>query len=302
MRATSLSNGTPRLSAEPARHFYNTRGLRLSWCDWGNSSASPVVLIHGGLENARAWDHAAAALTSAGWRVLAVDQRGHGESDWANGGAYAVLDLTSDLAALFEQAGLQKAALVGHSLGGAVATSFAALYPEKVSRLCNVEGLRPRSQGAPTTADERFAAIRNWADKAAGCRAPRNRAYPDLEAMAKRLMEADPRMPEATARAFVATNAREEDGGWRWKYDPLVRETALVTTIGPEPVEFWERVECPVLLVYGKESWAVSPARDGRAEHFRDVRVVEVDGAGHNVHHHQPEAFVRLVEDFLRES
>ncbi|MEN9933218.1 MAG: hypothetical protein RIS17_1791 [Pseudomonadota bacterium] len=298
MRATSRWNGIHRLSVEPARRSYVTRGLTLSYCEWGAADAPAVVMVHGGLENARAWDQTARALADK-WRVIAVDQRGHGESGWASGGAYAVLDFASDLAALFEQAGLERAAVVGHSLGGATATCFAALYPEKVSRLCNVEGLRPVSQTGPATMDEHFVAIRKWADKAAGGMGGRERVYPDLDAMARRLMEADPLMPEATARAFVETNAKQAQGGLAWKYDPLVRETALVTMIGPPPTEFWQRIECPVLLVYGKDSWAVSPAKDGRASHFRDARVVEVEGAGHNVHHHQPERFVDLLREFL---
>jgi pimeloyl-ACP methyl ester carboxylesterase len=273
MRATSRWNGILRLSVEPARRTYTTRGLTLSYCEWGDAAAPAVVMVHGGLENARAWDQTARALAGK-WRVIAVDQRGHGESDWANGGAYAVLDFASDLAALFEQVGLERAAVVGHSLGGATVTCFAALYPEKVSRLCNVEGLRPVSQTGPASMDEHFAAIRKWADKAAGGKGHR-------------------------ARAFVATNAKQAQGGLVWKYDPLVRETALVTAIGPQPTEFWQRIECPVLLVYGMDSWATSPARDGRASHFRDARVVEVECAGHNVHHHQPARFVDLLRGFL---
>lgn len=301
MPATSPWSGIPRLSAEsePSRHWYQTRGLKLSWCEWGPKDAPPVVMVHGGLENARAWDQAAGALADS-FRVVAPDLRGHGQSDWASGGAYAVLDFASDLAALFEQTGLSQAALVGHSLGGAVATHFAALYPDKVTRLCNVEGLRPLTKPAPATPDEQMAAIRAWADKAAAATSSRaRRTYADLEAMTRRLMEADPRMPEGTARAFVATNALACEGGFRWRYDPMVRETALVTTIGPSPVHFWERVACPVLLVYGKESWAVSPAVDGRVDHFRQARVVEVPVAGHNVHHHQPQAFLALVRPFL---
>lgn len=287
--------------AEATRRSYASRGLALSYLEWGAADAPPLVLLHGGLEHAQAWDHLAPALARK-WRVIAPDMRGHGESDWAPGGDYAILDHVSDLAALFGTLGIGSALLVGHSLGGAVAAAFAALYPERVERLCLIEGLRPAGKLAPEEMDERIAAIRAWSDRMVAPQKAR-RIYPDIAAAAARLAQHDPRLPLALAQDLAAKGTRAAGGGAEsgvtWKYDERGRLVSLGTTLAPPPQVFWERIACPVLLVYGKESWATSPAEDGRLAYFRDARVEVVADAGHNVHHHQPAAFLALLDRFL---
>lgn len=292
------------------RGSYASRGLALSYLEWGAPDAPCLVLLHGGLEHAHAWDHLAPALARK-WRVIAPDLRGHGDSDWSPGGDYAVLDYASDLAALLDTLGIVRAALVGHSLGGAVAAAFAALYPERIERLCLIEGLRPAGQRSPQGADAQIAAIRAWSDRMI---APprRKRVYPDAAAAAARLIEHDPRLPAELARDLAAKGTRPMEGeamegeamkgGVVWKYDERVRLVSLITALSPEPQAFWERIACPVLLVYGAESWATSPGEDGRLAHFRDARLHEIAGAGHNVHHNQPRVFLDLLEAFLEEA
>jgi pimeloyl-ACP methyl ester carboxylesterase len=287
---------TSRIETKPIPLHYRARGLELAGLQWGSPDAPPLVMIHGGLENAHAWGPVATSL-AANWRVIAPDLRGHGESAWAPGSDYAILDFVGDIAALFDALEIHRAVLGGHSLGGAVATAFAALYPDKVSRLCVVEGLRPAGRKPLEEMDAIFAAIREWTGKSGPGRD--GRIYPDVDAMVDRLLAADPLMPEVLARELVATNVRPCAGGFRWKYDPRIRENDLLSTIGPEPRHFWERINCPTLLVYGGKSWATNPASDGRLAYFRDARVEEVAEAGHNVHHHQPEAFLALLEQFL---
>ena len=282
----------------PRRNAFRARGLELSYLEWGAPEAPPLVMLHGGLENAHAWGPVARRL-GARWRIIVPDLRGHGESGWASGGDYGVLDFTSDLAVLFRQLDLPPVMLVGHSLGGAVASYFSALYPGKVDRLCVIEGLRPADHAAPATVETQLGAIRTWVDKAATLPVRSPRIYAQTEPMIARLMAADPLLPEPLARDLALSNIRAVEGGYRWKYDPRVRDMALLTTLGPEPRHFWECIACPTLLVYGAQSWAKSPAQDGRLSFFRNARVAEVADAGHNLHHHQPDAFNALLADFL---
>ena len=111
-------------------------GLRLHYRDWGDPTAPPVVLLHGYTQHARCWDTVAPALADR-FRVLALDQRGFGESDWA--ADYHELRLVADLAGFVETLGLATVSLVGFSIGGSAAISYAQLYPDRVERLVAFE-------------------------------------------------------------------------------------------------------------------------------------------------------------------
>ena len=107
------------MTAEPADRFYESQGLRLHYVDWGNEAAPPLILVHGGLDHCRNWDAIARELQPH-FHVVAPDLRGHGDSEWAKGSSYSLVDHVYDLTRLMRFAGLQDAAIVGHSMGGMV--------------------------------------------------------------------------------------------------------------------------------------------------------------------------------------
>ena len=92
---------------------------------------------------------------------------------------------------------------------------------------------------------------------------------------------------------------QNEDGSYSWKFDNYVRAEPPYDMTAADVEELWQRISCPTLLIYGKESWASNPLKDGRARHFRNTRVVAVENAGHWVHHDQLAAFLGLMRDFL---
>jgi pimeloyl-ACP methyl ester carboxylesterase len=111
-------------------------GLRFHYRDWGDLTAPPVVVLHGYTQHAHSWVTVARALADR-FRVLALDQRGFGESDW--GADYHELRLVADLAGFVEALGLPTVSLVGFSIGGSAAISYAQLYPDRVERLVAFE-------------------------------------------------------------------------------------------------------------------------------------------------------------------
>ena len=121
-------------SDAPEACTYLSQGLRLHYIDWGNESAPPLILVHGGLDQSRSWDTVARALRAT-FHVVAPDLRGHGDSDWATGSSYSLADHVYDLTCLIKSAGLEQAAIVGHSMGGMVSLTYAGAFPENVSRL-----------------------------------------------------------------------------------------------------------------------------------------------------------------------
>ena len=284
----------------PTSNFYVSQRLRLHYADWGNEGAPTVILVHGGKDHARNWDQVARVLRRD-YHVVAPDLRGHGDSGWAIGGTYAIWDFVLDLAQLVEALGGKPVTLVGHSLGGAVTLHYAGTFPERIERLVAIEGMGPppamEKQLAATPAHER---IQRWVESMRGLAARAPRRYATIEEAAKRMQEANPHLTKELARHLTVHGvARNEDGTFSWKFDNYVRAFAPARFRAEDTRELWARIDRPVLLMRGTESWARDPEKDGRMAAFSNARIANIEGAGHWVHHDQLEDFLAAVEPFL---
>ena len=292
----------PLPSIGPTSHMYYSQRLRLHYVDWGNEDAPPMLLVHGGRDHCRNWDWVAEAYRHD-YHVIALDLRGHGDSDWAIGGTYGLLDFVVDIAQLVHQKRLEPVTILSHSLGGNICLHYAGLYPESVKRLVAIEGLGP----SPRMMEKRRAKpvherLTAWVDtlRRLSSRAPRK--YPRLEDALARMQEENPHLSAEQARHLtIHGSAQNEDGTYSWKFDNYVRVFSPLQLEPEETETLWSRISCPVQLIRGTESWASDPLEDGRSAHFRDVRVDNVEGAGHWVHHDQLDLFLELTRDFLGE-
>ena len=264
------------------------RGLRFHYTEWGDAAAPPVVMLHGLTGHARTWDEEARAL-SGRYRVLALDQRGHGDSDPAPDGDYTTGTLAEDLAAFCAALALGFPRLLGLSMGGRVAIAYAGRRPTRVERLVVVDigpeiapAGRARVGQTMGQAPERFATV--------------------AEALAYQRAN-NPRYTDALLRHRVEHGLRAlPDGGFAWKYDRALRDAVRTgrwrDTLDLWPL--WRAVACPTLLVRGADSDVLSPEIAQRMlEENPRARLVEVPGAGHTVPGDQPEAFQALVAEFL---
>jgi len=298
--ALSASKATGMTVSGPTSRSYVSQRLRLHYADWGNATAPPLILIHGGRDHCRNWDWTAEQLC-ADWHVLAPDLRGHGDSQWSADGNYAIDALIYDLAQLIYQLDRGPVTLVAHSLGGNVALRYAGLYPENVAKLVCIEGLGPspavQAKRAETPFAERW---RTWiSDKrAAAGRLPKRYATID-EALAR--MRAENRyLTEAQARHLTIHGVnRNEDGTSSWKFDNHLNVWPVFDAPQVELEALWAAISCPTRLFYGANSWASNPERDGRLKHFRTAKVVEFADAGHWLHHDQFERFMVELRAFL---
>ena len=284
----------------PTANSFISQRLKLGYVDWGNPDAPPLILQHGGRDHARSWDWVAEEL-ARDWHVIAPDLRGHGDSAWAPDGNYDMGPFVYDFAQLVHTLGHEQVSIIAHSLGGNIATRFAGLYPEKVRKLVNIEGLGP----SPKIRDQREAAgysnrFRKWIEdrrKAAG-RIPRR--YPTIEAAYARMKEENGFLSDVQARHLTINGAsRNEDGTWSWKFDPYLNVWPFEDVPDERTNELWRAITCPVLLLYGADSWASNPELDGRAQVFSDRRTVEFENAGHWLHHDQFNRFIAEVRGFL---
>ncbi len=292
--------GMPFEPPGPASRTWFSERLRLHYADWGNPTAPPLILLHGGRDHCRSWDWVAGVLREE-FHVIAPDLRGHGDSQWSSAGHYTMASYVYDLAQLIHVENLAPVSIVAHSLGGNVALRYAGIYPDNVRRLVAIEGMGPgpRASGAQDRKPI-DARMRDWIEQTRTQSAEIPWRYKSLGEALGRMRAANKHLTEEVARHLTeqAVN-RNEDGTYCWKFDPYVRVWPPADMTRDEIAELWCRIACPTLLVYGRESWAKNPAEDGRLDYFRQARVLTAEGAGHWVHHDRAELFLREISAFL---
>jgi pimeloyl-ACP methyl ester carboxylesterase len=286
----------------PSSSFYVSQRLRMHYVDWGNESAPPLLLIHGGKDHARNWDWVARDLRRD-YHVIAPDLRGHGDSAWAVGGSYAVGEFVFDIVQLVDALHLAPLTIIGHSLGGAISLHYAGLFPQNVKKLIAIEGLGPSPElERKLEASHPSVRLMEWIQSQKEIAKRQPRRYPSIDEAARRMQEENEFLsPEQARHLTVHGVARNEDGTFSWKFDPYVRSFAPVRFRGADVRSLWERITCPTLLVRGEESWASDPTKDGRMQPFQNARLLNVAKAGHWVHHDQLEYFLQETRKFLAE-
>lgn len=287
----------------PTSHYYVSQRLRLHYVDWGNHGAPPMILIHGGRDHARSWDWVARDLRRD-HHVIAPDLRGHGDSAWAIGGTYSMVDFVLDVAQLLEGHGRFPITILGHSLGGSIALQYTGVFPQKVARVVAIEGLGP----PPSAIKERretpaWRRMEGWISQMQQFAARRPRHYRSIEQAAARMQAENAFLSEEQALHLTVHGVmRNEDGTYSWKFDNYVRAFAPFRFDVEDMRSLWSRIDCPTLLVRGTDSWAGDPRRDGRIDAFRDARAADIERAGHWVHHDRLGEFLSVVRAFLAEA
>jgi pimeloyl-ACP methyl ester carboxylesterase len=264
------------------------RGCRFHYVEWGPAAAPPVFFLHGITGHARTWDDEARLLAGR-YRVLVLDQRGHGDTDPAPDGDYSDDALLGDLTAFADALGLRRCTLVALSLGGRVAINFAGTQPGRVERLVIVDigpeiapvG-RARVGALMAGAPERFESVED--------------VITSMRANA-------PLYTEAMLRHRAQHAVRPlPGGGFTWKYDRALRE-AIRQGRMRVPADLWAQwraITCPTLLVRGALSDILSDETAKRmVDELPAARLVVVPGAGHTVPGDQPAAFQSLLREFL---
>ena len=280
-KASGLSFPSPR---PPVSRVFNVNGLGLRCLDWGNEGAPDLLFVHGFAQQAHSWDFAAMAVQDQ-FHVVAMDQRGHGESGWSPQKAYGFSDYLGDLGPFIKAAGLKKPILCGFSLGGRVTSTYAARNPGEVSGLVIVDS-GPESMSRGGTNITRFTSGPT--------------VFDTLEELVGRVRGYTHRSEEHVRSAIVHSARQRSDGKWTWKYDPDVRQSREHPLTVEERWQLLADLRMPTLLIRGGNSDILS------AEVFErmtatvpDNVAVTVPGAGHRVSGDNPIEFNRVLRDFL---
>jgi pimeloyl-ACP methyl ester carboxylesterase len=289
----------------PAREYLvDADGVAIAVHEWGAEDDPAVLLVHGGFDFARTFDAFAPRLAGAGWRVVAYDHRGHGDSAHAHLYSWDA-DLRDAIAVLDHVAPGRAVPVIGHSKGGALMIQLADAQPFRFSRLVNLDGI-PCKRRIPDVAEHERTKmlggeVAAWLDHRRST-ADARRKPGTIEEVARRRGRMNPRLPIEWLRYLVTVGGFESEDGWRWKIDPTMRFGGF----GPWRPE-WALMRLPGLampflgvLVSEVEEmgWGTFPHHvepylppDGRLEFLR--------GVGHFAHIEQPDEVAALLLDFL---
>lgn len=282
---------------EPVSHYYYSDRLKLQFWDWGQNGLAPLLLVHGGLDHARNWDWVARSLREH-FHVYAMDLRGHGNSAWAPGALYSIPEYVFDLVTLVDLLGDGPISLMGHSLGGILTLIYAGLYPDRARKVIAIEGLGlPATHRVHKPAPER---LRTWIENVKKIEKREPHFYPNLDAAVNRMKEANPHLADEVARHLTLHGTNWNPGGTlTWKFDNYVRSMPPYGHGIEDQRAIYSEITCPVLLVWGRESWMPDPETEERATVIRNRQVLKVESAGHWVHHDRLELFLQASKEFL---
>ena len=264
------------------------RRLRFHYLEWGAPDAPPIVLLHGGHQSAHSWDLVSLYLAQR-YRVLALDQRGHGDSEWPRDVEYSNSAMSLDVEAFIEALGLQKPILMGHSMGGRNSLLLTRRDPSRLRALVVVDV-------GPEVSDRGREVIAGFVQA--------NQEFDDLEHFVANVRKYDPyRSREHIERTVKYNMLQRADGKYVSKCDATPRRLALVRASGPLEnitLDDARAFDLPTLLVRGANSRILTAEA---AERFRDAlphgTLMTVPDCGHNVHGQNTKGFIEALEGFL---
>jgi esterase len=271
----------------PEEHRVAANGLGFRYLDWGTKGQRPILFLHGGALTAHTWDLCCLALRDD-YHCMALDQRGHGDSDWAPDADYSLSAQREDVKGFTEAIGLDQFVLVGMSMGAINGLAYAIAYPETLSALVLIDaGPDVRRRGSSR--------IRDFVN---GGAKPES-----LDAIIERALAFNPRRdPKVLRRSLMHNLRRQEDGNWVWKYDrrrfqQMGEEHAAERQALADGLT---RVTCPTLVVRGAES-DVFHEEDGErlAQRLPDGRFITIPRAGHTVQGDNPKDLAAALRDFV---
>jgi len=264
------------------------RQLRFHFLDWGAPDAPAVVLLHGGHQSAHSWDLVSLHLAQR-FRVLALDQRGHGDSEWARDVSYTNHEMSLDAEAFIAALGLERPILMGHSMGGRNSMLLVRHSPSLLRALVIVDV-------GPEVSDRGRAVIAGFVRD--------NDEFDDLEHFVRNVQQYDPyRSREHIERTVKYNMLQRADGKFVSKCDANPRRLGVVRGTGPLEnitLEDARAFDLPVLLVRGADSRIFTA---DAAERFCDAlpqgTLTTVPNCGHNVHGQNTKGFIEATTDFL---
>jgi len=260
----------------------------------GTRDGTPVLALHGWLDNAASFVPLAARLPALDWAL--VDLPGHGLSDpLPADAAYTTPQAIVQVLAIMDALGWERCVLLGHSMGAAIASLVAAVAPRRTQALVAIEALGGLAAPASQTVERlraHVAALAAFSDK-------QLRVFADIAAPVRARMLAN-QLDEASARLLVERGVRPVAGGWSWRSDPRLMLPTAVRMTEEQVRDVLGAIQCPAQVIYATpaQPYFPEPERSQRAALLAHGRLHTLPGH-HHLHMDQPEAVAAVIRDFL---
>jgi pimeloyl-ACP methyl ester carboxylesterase len=293
----------PGARAPERERFVDSWGVQIKVHEWGPADGSPLMLAHGGFDFSRTYDVFAPLLGDAGWRVVAWDHRGHGDSEHT--ALYSWEADQRDALAVFDSTTYEPVPVIGHSKGGNMLLQMSEIVPHRIARMVNIDGMPSPRRHLEIVGHERTRMLeegmRNWLSHRRAI-ADLQRKAGTLEDVAKRRGRMNPRLSKEWLQYLVTVGGRHDDDGWRWKIDPQLRFGGFGPWRHTWSLAAMQALSMPVLVVLGTEQeemgWGITP------DHLRPflpagARLEVFEDTGHFIHIEKPREVADVVLEFL---
>ena len=273
--------------------FIATNGLQLHYVEWGTLGNPPLLLLHGFQSNAHTWDTFSHAMADT-YHVLALDQRGHGDTSWAPDSNYAAEASVGDIVSFITALSLAPTVVIGHSMGGRHAAMVAADHPDKVRKVVIVD----------TAAEPSPAMLAMRTQQPATAAPLQPETFDTFEEVVANGIKQYPLTPEAELRHANYHNLyRGADGKWHWRWDiNLLHWRRQHPGVQGDLYTYLRRIQCPTLLIRGQRSPLLTPeVAQKMVQALPKGRTVDIANAAHTVNADNAREFNAAVSAFLKE-
>jgi len=271
---------------EPVDKSVQIDGMNFHYLEWGDPSNPSILMLHGNSQQSHSWDFVSLALSEQ-FHLIVLDQRGHGDSDWAGDGDYSIEAQQKDIDGFVQAVGLDGFTLMGHSMGGRNSYVWASRHPGALKGLIIVD-TGPQTQRTGSNRIQQFKELPDELDS--------------FDDFVQRVQEYTGRTQEQVLGALKYSIRQRSDGKWTWKYDKIMR-TPGARPPGWTSEQLWDcvgKIDCPTLVLRGDRSDIFADETMQRMEQvIPDCTTVTISNAGHLVQGDNPAEFLVEVGKFL---
>jgi pimeloyl-ACP methyl ester carboxylesterase len=272
---------------------------KIAYQEWGSPDNPPLLALHGWLDNSASFENIAPYITKLGYRLVGMDFPGHGHSGWRPPNTvYSFIDFLADIAAFADEMGWEKFSIIGHSMGGGLASLFAGTFPDRVDKLILIEALGPITREADEAPKYLSQAIRRFIEHS---KQPKRTTFKDIEQLVRlRLRTGVLKFESAKILMERGTEVCSEGEGICLRRDPRLNLPSFLRLTESQVLEFLKRIACPTALIWGENGYTWEKEfMDARSLSVHNLTQIIVPGH-HHLHMDEPEPVALEIGKWLK--